>query len=69
MENDDLRISVAEAKGRIDAGKAIVLDVVSSGSWPGLSRAIAGAIRINPDDIEKYYKQLPKEKQIIAYCT
>ncbi|MDP2663063.1 MAG: hypothetical protein Q8R28_20295 [Dehalococcoidia bacterium] len=69
MESEELRIDLAEAKARIDAGQAIVLDVVSSHAWEQMHRSIADAIRIDPTEIEQRYRQLPLDRQIIAYCT
>ncbi len=69
MANEDLRISPAEAKARVDAGKAIILDSVAEHHWSEVSRSVKGAIRINPDEIDKHYQELPKDKDIIAYCT
>jgi len=34
-----------------------------------MHRAIAGAIRIDPREIEQRYHELPVGRQIIAYCT
>lgn len=70
MPQDILRIEPAEAKSRVDEGKAIILDVVSPVSWAQMDRQIANAIRIEPEDFASYYKKfLPRDKQIIAYCT
>ncbi len=66
---ENIRIGPAEAKARVDAGKAIVLDVVSPPSWEEMTRQIAGAIRIDPEEFATRYKELPRDKQIIAYCT
>ncbi len=69
MESEELRIDPAEAKARVDAGKAIVLDVVASHTWEQMHRSVAGAVRIDPGEIERRYKELPVDRQIIAYCT
>jgi len=69
MNTDDLRISAAEAKRRVDAGEAIVLDVVQPVTWAQMHRTIQGALRIEPNDIPERFAELPRERQIIAYCT
>ena len=69
MPSEDLRIGPAEAKARVDAGKAIILDVVSPGTWEQMPRVVSGAIRISPGEIEQRYRELPTDKQVIAYCT
>jgi rhodanese-related sulfurtransferase len=70
MTHGILRIQVAEAKSRVDDGKAVILDVVSPVSRAHMRRQIAGAIRIEPEEFARRYKEtLPRDKQIIAYCT
>jgi rhodanese-related sulfurtransferase len=66
---DALRISPADAKARIDAGEAIVLDVVSPLAWDQLDVAIAGALRIPPDQLDSHLDELPTDRDLIAYCT
>ncbi len=66
---EPLRIDPNEAKARVDAGDAIVLDVVSPLAWEQLDRAIQGAVRIPPDEIGERWGELPRERAIVAYCT
>ena len=63
------RIEVTEAKAMIDAGDALILDVVASHVWPSMTRIIPGSLRIPPEDLEKRYPELPRDKTIITYCT
>jgi rhodanese-related sulfurtransferase len=66
---DPLRIEPADAKARVDAGEAIVLDVVSPMAWEQIDRAVHGAVRISPDEVGDRWQELPHERAIIAYCT
>ena len=66
---EQLRIDPADAKARVDAGEAIILDVVSPMAWEQLDRAIRGAVRIAPDELGERWGELPRERAIIAYCT
>jgi rhodanese-related sulfurtransferase len=66
---EQLRIDPADAKRRVDAGEAIILDVVSPLAWEQLDRAIRGAIRIAPDEVGERWGELPRERAVIAYCT
>ena len=59
----------AEAKARLDAGRAIVLDVVSPRAWDQLDEAIPGAVRIPPDEVPNRLDELPRDRAIITYCT
>lgn len=63
------RIEAAEAKALVDAGEAVILDVVASHVWPSMSRSIEGAIRIAPEEIEQRFAELPRDKAVVAYCT
>lgn len=69
VQASDLRISATDAKARIDRGDAVLLDVVQPAAWNELDRVPAGAIRIPPDDIERRYQELPRAREVIAYCT
>ncbi len=64
-----LRISPADAKARVDAHQALVVDVVSPQAWAELDEAVPGAIRISPDEFGQRFGELPRERAIIAYCT
>ena len=64
-----LRISPADAKARVDAQQALIVDVVSPQAWDALDEAIPGAIRIPPDEFGQRFGELPRERAIIAYCT
>ena len=63
------RIDPAEAKALVDSGKAVILDMVASHVWPAMARTIQGSIRIPPEEVEKRFDQLPRDKTIVAYCT
>jgi len=66
---DDLRIDPGEAKRMLDTREAIVLDVVASGVWEELDVAVPGALRIAPEEIDRRWRELPREKAVVAYCT
>jgi rhodanese-related sulfurtransferase len=53
----------------VEAGQAIVLDVVSSSVYPLMHEAIAGAIRIAPERLAERIEELPRSVTIITYCT
>ncbi|MBI5327986.1 MAG: hypothetical protein HZB80_06825 [Deltaproteobacteria bacterium] len=66
----DDRISIKELKAKMDKGEDIViLDVRTSSAYMGSKIKIKGAVRIDPDSIERKYQSLPKDKEIITYCT
>jgi predicted sulfurtransferase len=61
------RISVADAKKAIDAGKAVLVDVRSAMSYQ--QEHAKGAISLPTHEIAARMSELPKDKQIITYCT
>ena len=64
------RISREELKSKIENNKGvIILDVRTKGSYEGSNIKIKGAIRIAPEEIETGYRQLPKDREIVTYCT
>ena len=64
-----LRIPLDEAKAAYDRGDALILDVVDAGAYGHVADAISGAERIDPDNIEEAFRQLPQERTILPYCT
>jgi hypothetical protein len=46
-----------------------VLDMVSPLAWDQIDFAVAGALRIPPDELGKHLEELPKDRDLIAYCT
>ncbi|MBI5681960.1 MAG: hypothetical protein HZB79_08350 [Deltaproteobacteria bacterium] len=66
----DDRITVKELKAKMDkGGDIVILDARVSSSYLDSMVKIKGAVRIDPDSIERKYQVLPKDKEIIAYCT
>jgi hypothetical protein len=54
-----LRIDPAHAKARVEAGEAIILDIVSPMACERLDRAIRGAVRIALDELGERWGELP----------
>jgi 3-mercaptopyruvate sulfurtransferase SseA len=61
------RISAADAKKALDAGQAVLVDVRSLDSWQ--DEHAKGAVSIPVNEIYARMSELPKDKQVIAYCT
>lgn len=68
-EMGSIRVSVDEAKEKVDQGGVTVLDVVDPGTYEERPDKIAGAVRIDPRDIQDEYERLPQEDTILTYCT
>lgn len=64
------RYTPEELKAKMDRGENIlILDVRVSSIYMESKIKILGAVRIDPDSMERRYKELPMDKEIITYCT
>ena len=64
------RITVEELRSLIDRGKQpVVVDVRSEVSRKADGRLIPGALTIEPSQIDARLRELPKDREIIFYCT
>ena len=65
--SDVPRISAAEAGGRLGEPGVIFLDTRSAGVYT--QSHIAGAILIEPAEMGERFQELPRDAEIITYCT
>jgi rhodanese-related sulfurtransferase len=64
------RITKEELKSKIDRGEDIlILDVRTGGSYTDSKIKIKGATRFAPNNVDIWSTNLPKDKEIITYCT
>lgn len=64
------RITKEDLKAKLDKGeKIIILDVRTAGSYNGSTMRIKGDMRKEPNMAESWYKDLPMDREIVAYCT
>ena len=62
------RVRVEEAKAEVTSGKGVIIDVRGTDAWKVAH--VEGALDIQLADLEKSdFKNIPKGKRIIAYCT
>jgi rhodanese-related sulfurtransferase/DNA-binding transcriptional ArsR family regulator len=59
-------VGFEELAGRVRAGTVVVLDVRPRGEYE--SGHIAGAISIPHDELERRLRELPRGKDVVAYC-
>lgn len=65
--DDAPRITLADAKTDFDAGRAIFIDTRAADSFK--LEHVKGAINIGLGDNAARYKEIPKDKKIIIYCS
>lgn len=64
------RIIKEELKERMEKGEEMVLlDVRSADSYNGSSVKIKGSVRRDPNAVGSWYKDVPQDKLVVAYCT
>jgi predicted sulfurtransferase len=64
------RITVQELKAKMDNRKnVVIIDVRTGQEYKSSKIKIKDAIRISIVQLEDRYKELPKDREIITYCT
>jgi len=65
------RITADELKRRLDAGDptVLVIDTRSAIDVKATPFVIRGALRIPPEDIEQRYGEVPRDRDVVVYCT
>ena len=64
------RITPAELKEMMDRGDpVIILDLRHPLDFLPYPQVIPGALRFAPEDLEKRYQEIPRDREIILYCT
>ena len=64
------RVTPQELKQMLDAGQPVViLDLRHPLDSVTDQRTLPGAIRVLPDDVTSHADALPKDQEIVLYCT
>ncbi|HVO67996.1 MAG TPA: rhodanese-like domain-containing protein [Syntrophales bacterium] len=64
------RITVQELKAKIDRGEdVVIIDVRAGREYEDSKIKIKGAIRISIVKLEDRISELPRDKEIVTYCT
>lgn len=67
---DIARITPEELKAKIDAGEEVVIvDVRHSLEFGAEQETIPGAIHLPTDKMSEYHQEIPRDRDIILYCT
>lgn len=67
---NDLRISVAELRQRMNAGEPFVfIDTRNPQAWGESDVKIPGALRIPVAEAEQHLTEVPQDRAIVTYCT
>jgi membrane protein DedA with SNARE-associated domain len=65
------RITPEELRSRLDAGDAglVIIDTRSALDVRRVPYLIPGAIRIDADEVDQHHAELPRDREIVLYCT
>jgi hypothetical protein len=64
------RITVEELKGKLAKNEPVfIIDSRSQGSYDATETKIKGALRIPMDEVESRLSEIPRDKEIVTYCT
>ena len=63
------RITAEELKRRMDDGEDIFVLDMRRGSWHRSDVKMKGAARIELADVPARIDELPRDRQIVTYCT
>src|SRR5437868_2610214 len=69
-ESEIPRITVDELKERLAKNAPVfIIDSRSQGSYDGSEIKIKGAVRIPADEIESRLSEIPRDREVVVYCT
>lgn len=64
------RITPTELKRKLDAGEdVVVVDLRHRMEFEAEPEAIPGALRLSPDEIEARHDEIPRDRELVLYCT
>jgi 3-mercaptopyruvate sulfurtransferase SseA len=64
------RITVDELKAKIAKNEPVtIIDDRSEGSYESSETQIKGSIRITVDEIQSRLKEIPRDREVVTYCT
>jgi membrane protein DedA with SNARE-associated domain len=64
------RISPEELKQRLDSREEVVIvDLRHSVDFEADPDRIPGALRMSPDEVERRHEEIPRDRDVVLYCT
>jgi rhodanese-related sulfurtransferase len=62
-------ISVDQLDKMLGRSDVIIVDARATSAWASAATKIAGAVRKDPDHIDSWVGELPKDKDVVLYCS
>ena len=64
------RITPEELKQRLDAGEdVVILDLRATLDVEAMPYTIPGAYRVAAEDVEQRHREIPRDREVVLYCT
>jgi hypothetical protein len=64
------RITAAELKQKMDNGEeVVVVDLRHKIDFEAEPETIPGALHVPPEDLESRHEEIPRDRELILYCT
>ena len=64
------RISQDELKRQLDTGEPVVIiDLRSELDVAATPSVIRGALRIAPEELERRHQEIPRDRDVVVYCS
>ena len=67
--NEAPRISKGELKAKLGSPGVVILDVRAKNDWEASDVKLPGAVRMDPQTVDAWAGTLPKDKEIVLYCS
>lgn len=64
------RVTTDEVKERMDRGEQFTfIDSRNAKEWAVANTKIAGAIRVDSNEVNQHVSEIPHDRTVIVYCT
>ena len=64
------KVSIEEVQRRLNGPEDVVfVDARAPDAWQGAETKLPGAVRVPPDEPEKYISSVRKDAYVVTYCT
>jgi membrane protein DedA with SNARE-associated domain len=64
------RITPEELKQRLDAGEpVVVVDLRHSNEFEAENVKVPGALHLLPEELEQRHEEIPRDREVVLYCT
>jgi rhodanese-related sulfurtransferase len=67
--DDAPRISPEQLNNILDSPGLVLLDVRTEKDWNNSDNKIAGAVRVDPNDVDSWAGNYTSDKKIVLYCA